>query len=81
MLNHESRNEIEEVVRHVEKVETAVESNFQQHFVNAMAFPNKFDKFLNLAKEVELPSENINNNTNEITAKTTKRRRRKKVNH
>ena len=81
LLNHESRNEIEEVVRQVEKVETAVETNFQQHFVNAMAFPNKIEKFPNLAKEVELPTENIGINTIEIAAHATKRRRRKKVNH
>ena len=81
LLNHESRNEIEEVVRQVEKVETAVESNFQQHFVNAMAFPNKIEKFPNLAKEVELPTENMGINTIEIAAHATKRRRRKKVNH
>jgi len=65
LLNHESRNEIEEIVRQVEKVETAVESNFQQHFVNAMAFPNKIDKFPNLAKEAELPSDNMSYNTSE----------------
>ena len=81
LLNHESRNEIEEVVRQVEKIETAVESNFQQHFVNAMAFPNKIEKFPNLAKEVELPTENMGINTIEIAAHATKRRRRKKVNH
>ena len=81
LLNHESRNEIEEVVRQVEKVETAVESNFQQHFVNAMAFPNKIEKFPNLAKEVELPFDKMGDNTNKITAHTTKRRRRKKVSH
>ena len=81
LLNHESRNEIEEIVRQVEKVETAVESNFQQHFVNAMAFPNKIDKFPNLAKEAELPSDNMSYNTSEIAARTTIRRRRKKSNH
>ena len=80
LLNHESRNEIEEVVRQVEKVETAVESNFQQHFVNAMALPHKIDKFPNLAKEVELPADNMSKNTNENAAPTAKRRRRKKAN-
>ena len=81
LLNHESRNEIEEVVRKVEKVETAVESNFQQHFVDAMAFPNKIDKFPNLAKEVELPLDIMPYNTNKITTHASKRRRRKKVSH
>ncbi len=81
LLNHESRNEIEEVVRKVEKVETAVESNFQQHFVDAMAFPNKIDKFPNLAKDVVLPLDIMSDNTNKITAHASKRRRRKKVSH
>ena len=80
LLNHESRNEIEEVVPHVEKVETAVESNFQQHFVNAMAFPNKIDKFPKLAKEVQLPAENMNGNIYDLDVPAPKRRRRKKVN-
>ena len=80
LLNHKSRNEIEEVVRQVEKIETAVESNFQQHFVNAMALPHKIDKFPNLAKEVELPADNMSKNTNENAAPTAKRRRRKKAN-
>jgi len=80
LLNHESRNEIEEVVRQVEKVETAVESNFQQHFVNAMAFPNKIDKFPKLAKEVQLPAENMNGNIYDIDVPAPKRRRRKKAN-
>jgi uncharacterized 2Fe-2S/4Fe-4S cluster protein (DUF4445 family) len=80
LLNHESRNEIEEVVRQVEKVETAVESNFQQHFVNAMAFPNKIDKFPKLAKIVQLPGNNMSGNTYEIEVPAAKRRRRKKAN-
>ena len=80
LLNHESRNEIEEVVRQVEKVETAVETNFQQHFVNAMALPHKIDKFPNLAKEIELPADNISENTYENATSTAKRRRRKTTN-
>ena len=39
LLNHGSRREIEETVRKIEKVETAVEPAFQQHFVDAMAIP------------------------------------------
>ena len=57
LLNYESRKEIEEVVRKVEKVETAVEAKFQEHFVQAMAFPHKVDSFPNLAKVIELPAE------------------------
>ena len=62
LLNYESRKEIEEVVRKVEKVETAVESKFQEHFVNAMAFPHKTDSFPNLTKVVELPAKSKTKN-------------------
>jgi uncharacterized 2Fe-2S/4Fe-4S cluster protein (DUF4445 family) len=43
------------VVRRIEKVETAVEPKFQQHFVEAMAIPAQDRKFPNLAKVVRLP--------------------------
>ena len=36
-----ARREIEGVVRRVEKIETAVEPRFQEHFVEAMAFPHR----------------------------------------
>jgi len=55
LLNRDYREEIERVVRQIEKVETATEARFQEHFVNAMAFPNKVDAFPNLARAVDLP--------------------------
>lgn len=55
LLDKKSRTEIEDVVRSVEKVETAVEPRFQEHFVAAMAFPHKTDAFPNLAQAVQLP--------------------------
>lgn len=55
LLNRAARREIEETVRRIEKVETAVEPAFQAHFVEAMAFPHKTDPFANLAKAVTLP--------------------------
>jgi uncharacterized 2Fe-2S/4Fe-4S cluster protein (DUF4445 family) len=39
LLNRAARDEIERVVRRIEKIETAVEPQFQQHFVDAMAMP------------------------------------------
>jgi uncharacterized 2Fe-2S/4Fe-4S cluster protein (DUF4445 family) len=39
LLNRASRKEIEERARLIEKVETAVDANFQQHFVDAMGIP------------------------------------------
>jgi uncharacterized 2Fe-2S/4Fe-4S cluster protein (DUF4445 family) len=48
LLNAASRREIAETVRHIEKVETALEPTFQRHFVEAMAIPHKRDRFANL---------------------------------
>ena len=55
LLNRAARAEIESVVRRVEKVETAIEPRFQEHFIEAMALPHKTHPFPNLAKEVSLP--------------------------
>jgi uncharacterized 2Fe-2S/4Fe-4S cluster protein (DUF4445 family) len=56
LLNLASRAEIEEVVRRIEKVETAIEPNFQAEFVAAMAFPHASDAFDNLARTIKLPA-------------------------
>jgi uncharacterized 2Fe-2S/4Fe-4S cluster protein (DUF4445 family) len=48
LLNAASRNEIEDVVKRIEKIETAIEPSFQAHFVGAMAIPHKSDPFPNL---------------------------------
>ncbi len=45
LLNTAGRDEIEEVVRRIEKIETAVEPKFQQHFIEAMAMPHKTAPF------------------------------------
>jgi len=67
LLNLAARKEIEDVVRWVEKVETAVEPAFQQHFVEAMAFPHKTHPYSNLKKVVEIPepTETSPSNTDE----------------
>jgi len=56
LLSGAARTEIEAVVRSVEKIETAVEPRFQEHFVNALAFPHKTDRFEHLARVVDLPA-------------------------
>lgn len=56
LLDKDARTSIEEIVRSVEKVETAVEPQFQTHFVEAMAFPHKTAVFNELAKVVSLPA-------------------------
>jgi uncharacterized 2Fe-2S/4Fe-4S cluster protein (DUF4445 family) len=55
LLNRDYRREIEETVSKIEKIETALESKFQEHFVFAMALPNKVDTFPELSKVVTLP--------------------------
>jgi uncharacterized 2Fe-2S/4Fe-4S cluster protein (DUF4445 family) len=55
LLNGAARAEIEDVVRRVEKVETAVEPRFQEHFVNAMAIPHETDSYERLGAVVALP--------------------------
>jgi len=55
LLNRDYRREIEETVKKIEKIETALESEFQNHFVNAMAMPNKVDPFPKLSEQVTLP--------------------------
>ncbi|WP_417673492.1 ASKHA domain-containing protein [Roseibium sp.] len=55
LLNTDYRREIEQTVREIEKIETALEPKFQEHFVNAMALPNKVDPFPNLREAVALP--------------------------
>jgi len=55
LLNADARREIERVVRRVEKVETAVEPRFQEHFVEAMAIPHATAQYPNLSREVTLP--------------------------
>jgi uncharacterized 2Fe-2S/4Fe-4S cluster protein (DUF4445 family) len=55
LLNKGARAEIEQVVRNIEKIETAIESSFQDHFVKAMAIPHKSDPYAKLAAAVPLP--------------------------
>ena len=56
LLNRAARDEIEAVVRRVEKIETAVEPRFQEHFVGAMGIPHATDLYPRLAAAVDLPA-------------------------
>jgi uncharacterized 2Fe-2S/4Fe-4S cluster protein (DUF4445 family) len=51
-----SRSEIERRVRQIEKVETAIDPNFQQHFVEAMGIPHSTAPSTELSKVLELPA-------------------------
>ena len=56
LLNRGARAEIEQVVKRIEKVETAIEPRFQEHFVAAMAIPHKSAPYPHLAGTVTLPA-------------------------
>ncbi len=59
LLNRDHRREIEREVSRIEKIETALESDFQQLFINAMALPNKVDPFPKLSEQVKLPPRKV----------------------
>jgi uncharacterized 2Fe-2S/4Fe-4S cluster protein (DUF4445 family) len=56
LLSGEARTEIEDVALRIEKVETAVEPRFQEHFVAALAIPHKTAPYPELSKVVEMPA-------------------------
>ncbi|MBF9060296.1 DUF4445 domain-containing protein [Rhodobacterales bacterium HKCCSP123] len=56
LCNREARQRIEQTVRRIEKVETAIEPRFQEHFVNANAIPHATDPFPELARVTTLPA-------------------------
>ena len=56
LLSVAARREIEAVVRTVDKIETAIEPRFQEHFVEAMAIPHRTAPFPHLASVVDLPA-------------------------
>ena len=74
LLNLEARAEIEDVVRRIEKIETAIESDFQDHFVRAMAIPHKTDPYPELSKAVSLPPRDLTDNVPSTAAETNRRR-------
>ena len=56
LLNLPSRLEISDILGRVEKIETAIEPDFQQYFVEAMGLPHKTQPYSKLATEVVLPA-------------------------
>jgi uncharacterized 2Fe-2S/4Fe-4S cluster protein (DUF4445 family) len=56
LLDNASRTKIEELVRQVEKIETAIEPRFQEHFVQAMGIPHSTAEYVHLRKAVDLPA-------------------------
>ena len=77
LLNRAARREIERVVREVEKVETAIEPRFQEHFVEAMALPHKTAPFPSLAAAVTLPEPKTISHPDDGESGGRRRRRRR----
>jgi uncharacterized 2Fe-2S/4Fe-4S cluster protein (DUF4445 family) len=55
LLNAAARGEIEALARRIEKIETALEPDFQAHFVDAMAIPHARDPYERLRSRIVLP--------------------------
>ena len=77
LLNREARTEIEATVQSIQKIETAIEPRFQEHFVNASAIPNAVDTFPNLDSILTLPD--VSFNTGESGDGEGGRRRRRRA--
>ncbi len=70
----EARAEIQRVALGIEKIETAVEPKFQEHFVAANAFPHSVDPFPELNSVVDLPDKAFNVSVRRRQSKRPKRR-------
>ena len=67
LLSKSSRREIEDRVKHVERVETAIDESFQRLFVDALAIPHATQAFPMLSRVITLPP---------VSGDHTKRKRR-----
>ena len=55
LLDRRARGDIEQLVRRIEKIETAIEPRFQEFFVEAMAIPHLSAPYPHLREAVTLP--------------------------
>ena len=76
LIDKLQRAGIEETVRRIEKIETAIEPKFQEHFVNASAIPNSGDPFTLLKEKIPLPMVNFNTGGGDGSGSGRRRRRR-----
>jgi uncharacterized 2Fe-2S/4Fe-4S cluster protein (DUF4445 family) len=70
LLNKESRSKIELLVNKITKIETAMATNFQNHFVAASNIPNSTEHFPELNRIVSLPSVNFNQRQSKRSRRT-----------
>jgi uncharacterized 2Fe-2S/4Fe-4S cluster protein (DUF4445 family) len=59
LLSGTARVEIQDVVKRIEKVETALEPTFQEHFVDAMAIPHRTASYPGLSTRIQLPERRV----------------------
>ena len=76
LIDKSQRAAIEHTVRQIEKIETAIEPKFQEHFVNASGIPNSDDPFTLLRATVALPDVNFNTGGGDGAGGGRRRRRR-----
>ncbi|MFK7866429.1 MAG: ASKHA domain-containing protein [Alphaproteobacteria bacterium] len=77
LLDRKARARLTKTIRNIEKIETAIEPAFQQHFVEAMAFPHKTAKSEFLSQYVALPDPALEPKMNEAEGGRRASRRRK----
>jgi uncharacterized 2Fe-2S/4Fe-4S cluster protein (DUF4445 family) len=70
LLSNTARRDVERLVEKVEKIETATESRFQEHFVAALGIPHKTADYPRLGEVVTLPPRRVGG---------TRRRRRERT--
>jgi len=75
LVDVNARREIEREIRKIEKIETAVEPRFQEHFVEAIAIPHKSAQFAQLSKAVTWPTRITAAKTQTMTGNQRRRRR------
>jgi uncharacterized 2Fe-2S/4Fe-4S cluster protein (DUF4445 family) len=75
LVSMEKRREIEAVVRRIEKVETATEERFQEHFVSAMAIPHASAPLRHLRAAIDLPAQTAANSGADTRPRRRRRRR------
>ncbi|MEM6441390.1 MAG: ASKHA domain-containing protein [Pseudomonadota bacterium] len=78
LLDREARQEITRIVRRIEKIETAVEPAFQDHFVGAMAVPHKTADYARLKEVATLPQVSYGGGAGETGQAGEGRRRRRR---
>ena len=79
LLSAAARREIEDVTRRVEKIETAVEPRFQEHFVDALAFPHRHGALPEPRAACRAPEAPVRRRQRECRRRRGERRRRREV--